>query len=89
MPRVKPLNPTDKRKAILSYCTQFKGWDDKRLEKELGIGKDARLARQKDIGRYSLSEIQRIIHGVPLSPSQVSTLLGGVIWDRCEFKGEQ
>lgn len=86
MPRVKELIPTDKSKAVIDYCLSYKGWDDLRTEKELNIGRSARLARQKDTSRYSIAEIRQIIHGVPLSPYQISTLLGGIIWD---CSGEQ
>ena len=86
MPRVKELIPTDKSKAVIDYCLSYKGWDDAKTEKELNIGKSARLARQKDFSKYSIGEIRKIIHGVPLSPYQVGIVLGGVVWD---CSGEQ
>ena len=86
MPRVKELIQTDKSKAIIDYCLSYKGWDEERMEKELGIGKSARLARKKDFSKYSIGEIRKIIHNVPLSPYQVSIVLGGLVWD---WSGEQ
>lgn len=81
MPKVRDLNVPNKKLAIIRYCMAFKNWDSKKLEKELNIGRDARLAREKDVCKFSLQEIQKIIHGVPLSMSQISDLLGGVQWD--------
>lgn len=81
MPRVRELNPQNKKKAILQFCLDWKGWDDKRLEKELGISHSTRSSRFKDVDTFSLGELTKIIHGVPLTQNLISELLGGVNWD--------
>lgn len=81
MPKVRDLKVPNRKLAVIRYCMTFKNWDSKRLEEELNIGKNGRLAREKDVSLFSLSEIQKIVHGVPLSMSQVSDLLGGLQWD--------
>ena len=81
MPRVREVNPKNQRRAVIEYCKYYKGWDDGKLEKELGISHTTRISRMKDIDTFSLQEIQVIIKGVPLSPEQISILLGGVKWE--------
>lgn len=81
MPRVKELCTHNKKKTILQFCLDWKGWNDKRLEKELGISHSTRSARFKDVDTFSLGELIKIIHGVPLTQNLVSELLGGVNWD--------
>ena len=81
MARVKELNPQNPRKAIILYCMAMKGWNDGKLEKALGIGHTAKSTKMTNIDRFTLGEIATIIHGVSLTPAQISTLLGGVMWD--------
>ena len=81
MPRVKELNPQNRKKAVILFCLAWKGWDDKRLEKELGISHSTKSARLKDVDTFSLGELTKIVHGVPLSEILISELLGGVDWD--------
>lgn len=81
MSRVREINPKNRRKAVIEYCLAYKGWDDKKLEKELGISHTTRIARMNDIDTFSMGDIQTIIKGVPLSPQQISILLGGVTWE--------
>lgn len=81
MPRVRALNPQNPRKAIILYCMAVKGWNDTTLEKKLGICHATKSAKMGDIDRFTLGEISEIIRGVYLSPWQISTLLGGVLWE--------
>ena len=81
MARVKELNPQNPRKAIILYCMAMKGWNDGKLEKALGIGHTAKSSKMTNVDRFTLGEIIKIIHGVPLSPAQLDSLFGGISWE--------
>lgn len=80
MPRVRELNPQNKKKAILQFCLAWKNWDDLRLERELGISHSTRSARFKDISKFSYDDICKIVRGVPLTVTQVEILFD-ITWD--------
>lgn len=80
MPRIKGPSP-DRRTAIIQYCKCYKGWGNEDVQRELKISRDARIARDKNPGLYSLDELTALTHGVPLTPGMLSTLHGGINWD--------
>lgn len=81
MPRVRELVPADKRKNIIRYCLEWKGWEGGRIEKELGLSQKAFNARIREVDKFSLGELTKILHGVPLSPAQLEILMGGITWE--------
>lgn len=83
MPRLSQRH--DVQKAVLVYCLEYNNYNTakgkERLAKMSGMSVSTLNARLRNPHDIELKLLMNIIRGVPLSPGQVSKLLGGLTWE--------
>lgn len=81
MPRVNLGQKGNPRRGIIEKYATSKGWDGKRIDRELQISTPTRCSRMKDVDTFKVGDLRKILNGCEISRKEAAELYGIKITD--------